>query len=215
MQSFLRPLTLAVALGLAASCSTTKQNVGLGHVDQLTTRIGALEADLAVSRTSVHAAQQVLRSLVNQDFSDADEALRTLVERANECANQAAVLRKRVGPMQSSAEKYFSMWAKSMEDFVNPRLRERSEDRLEGSRLRFDDIVAAMATVHADFDTFNASLNDHALFIGYDFSAGGLDEVKQDLDTFDKQTGQLLRSIDVARETAEDYVRTATPPIRK
>jgi hypothetical protein len=110
--------------------------------------------------------------------------------------------------MKSSAETLFARWGQDLEAFQNVQMRQRSQTRLEETRRRYDAIVTAADPVLWSFDAYNATLRDHALFLGHDLNAGAIDAIGDGIDELEDQFEDLDERFTACEKASSDYVRS-------
>jgi len=174
-----------------------------------------LENALTASSESVRTARTTLQKLIEQDYDDAVITYKAFLTEVERCENQAAALSSAAQPMEKRANRYFSDWEKSLEAFANPRMRERSAARLEGTRSRYQAIIATLDMTHSKFASYNASLRDHALFLSLDFNVDSLADVREDVQTLRDQSFEVENAISSTSDAAEEYIRAAAPPSKE
>lgn len=214
MNSFHRARSFALVLpllaGLAACVSGTKQSAGLRQVDDLLGRIERVQAETLLARQKSAAALAALRTLVDPDFAgDPRAGFAAFAQAIDESERQAKALRGGVLPMKSAAETLFARWNRDLDAFQNVQMRERSQTRLEETRRRYDAIVATADPVLWSYDAYNATLRDHALFLGHDLNAAAVDALADGIDELEEQLEDLDERFGACERSAIEYVRSS------
>lgn len=205
-RSALAAISLSSLL-LAASCSTTKQSVGIDNVDSLVSRVERVHLEIELSKQAVYDSIIKLGPLMAADFKgDPAEAFAAFALATEECEKQANQLRAHVSPMRSSADTVFKTWAESLADFNSPNMRERSQTRLDGTRERFTDVQEAAIESQKGFDGVNAQLRDMVLFLGHDFNSASVEEIREDAFSIRDDARDLGKVLDSCMEAAATYV---------
>jgi hypothetical protein len=93
-----------------------------------------------------------------------------LVRAVEASPDQAKALQKSVRPLRKTGESMLARWTENLESFGNISMRQRSQERLEETRRRYDAILAAAVAAQLAYDAFNGDLSDHALFLEHDFN---------------------------------------------
>jgi hypothetical protein len=211
-------LTTALSAGLVLSaCSSlatlgVKQKGGLERVDELLSHVERVQVEATVSKERSQAALDSLRRLIAPEFKgDAVAAHAELVFAVKTSTEQAAALQKSVRPLRKTGESVFARWSEDLEAFGNLNMRERSQERLEETRRRYDAILAAAVSAQLAFDSFNGDLNDHALFLEHDYNSTSVALMAQELDGLKSRAKELAKRLDACAASCQAYVEFSAP----
>lgn len=209
--SFLATLFAASACASLASLGV-KQKGGLERVDELLSHVERVQVEATVSKERSQAALESLRRLVAPEFKGepvaAHKELLTAVELS---ADQAEALQASVRPLRKTGESVFARWTEDLESFGNLAMRQRSQERLEETRRRYDGILAATVAAQLAFDSFNGDLADHALFLEHDFNATSVALMSQELDGLRSRGKELVKRLDACAAACQAYVEFSAP----
>jgi ElaB/YqjD/DUF883 family membrane-anchored ribosome-binding protein len=214
----LRSLVLAVPfLVLAAGCSTFEvlgisHKDGLEQVDELLTCVERVQVDSAVSKERSQAALEALRTLIAPEFrGDPVTAHQQFVAAVEQSEEQAEALQDDARPLRKTAESVFARWTEDLESFGNLAMRQRSQERLEETRRRYDAIMSAAVAAQLAYDAFNGDLGDHALFLEHDFNATSVGLASQELDGLKSRARELAKRLDACIAACQAYVEFSAP----
>ena len=210
----LRLLFLAAPL-CASACLTAlgvKQKDGLQNVDELLSHVERLQVESSVSKERAQSAFESLRRLVAPEFKgDPASGHAELVGALEQSKDQAEALQDSLRPLRKTAESVFERWTRDLESFGNLAMRQRSQERLEETRRRYDVIVAAAVAAQLAYDSFNGDLNDHALFLEHDFNATSVALMAQELDGVRSRGKELAKRLDACVAACQAYVEFSAP----
>jgi len=83
--------------------------------------------------------------------------------------------------LQESAEEVFEQWTADLEAFTVASLRQRSRTRLNQTKERYEAVLKAVQDAHEAFEVYNLGLRDHATFLGNDFNAASVAEIRMEV----------------------------------
>lgn len=216
-RSLLLSLPLLATLLSTSACSSFSalgmaQKDGLGQVDELLAHVERVHVETAVAKERSQGALDVLRRLIAPEFKgDPASGHADLVAAVEECEEQADALKSRVRPLRKTAESVFARWTKDLESFGNLAMRQRSQERMEETRRRYDAVLAACVSAQVAFDSFNGDLGDHALFLEHDFNAASIAVVAQELEGLRNRSKELARRLDACAAACKAYVEFSAP----
>lgn len=206
-----------VLASLLAGCSGLKslgirQSGGLEAVDELLGEVEQVQVDAAVSKERAMQAMDTLRVLVGPEFrGDAAQGHARLVAAIEESEAQAEALQDDVRPLRKTGEAVFARWTEDLESFGNLAMRQRSQERLEETRRRYDAVLAAAVSAQLAYDSFNGDLGDHALFLENDFNASAVQVVAAELEGLKSRGKELGRRLDTLVAACQAYVEYSAP----
>jgi hypothetical protein len=210
-------LPLLASFLVTGACSSfpvlgRAQKDGLGQVDELLSRVERVNVESAVAKERAQAAVEVLRRLVAPEFrGDPVSGHAELVRAVEQSEAQADALRGGVKPLRKTGESVFERWTADLESFGNLALRQRSQERMEETRKRYDAVLAAAVAAQIACDSFNGDLSDHALFLEHDFNAASVAVVAQELDGLKVRAKELARRLDALAAACQAYVEFSAP----
>lgn len=186
-----------------------KKKDGLVQVDELLTRVEQLHVETELSKERVRESMEALRAIVSPEFGgDAVETYKAFTAAIEASEKQAEKLTDAFKPMEKTADKVFSDWARSLESFSNAEMRDHSQMRLEETRERYEAIVSSTEPAMWAYEAHNRSLRDHALFLGHDFNATAVSELQGEVDGLLKHASQLDKRFDAVLKAAKRYVQS-------
>jgi hypothetical protein len=202
---------LALLTGLTACQSGSKYSESLQQADDIVTRIERVHVECELSKDRAREAAEWLRAIVSGDFEgDALTAYNGFVEAVDASEKQSETLNKAVSPMERAAEPYFDDWSNDLNAFTSPKLRRRSQVKLNRARHRYEEIAMAVEPTQASYEAYNHVLKDIALFLSHDLNAAG--ELKRDVRSVMKLVDELNEGFDETLEAAQTYVQNSALP---
>ncbi len=183
---------------------------GPSQVDDLLARIEAVQVQCETAEKASREAVAALHALVSPDFQgDPLAAYEELLDRIDASGKQAKQLENAVQPMKRAAGPFFAQWEADLAEFSNPELRQRSQTRLDRTRARYDAIVRSVDPALVTFQTFNANMRDHALYLENDFNANSVASLRGSVRVASEQAAQLNGYLKATMNASEQYVQKA------
>jgi hypothetical protein len=188
-------------------------NSGPADVTDLVEAAEAVGGEIDASKQSMLSAVQALQKVTAPDFEgDAVKAHEELEDAIDSSDDQANDLRRSIEKMQAAAEPVFDQWTKDLEAYSNPEMRQRSQARLSAARERYDTVVAAVEPVLVEYETINANLRDHILFLSHDLNAEAVATIQEDVRKVSKEASDLDGAFNSAKAATRSYVESSAQP---
>jgi len=186
---------------------------GPSDVNDLVEAAEAVEGEIDESKQSMLSAVQALQKVTAPDFEgDAVKAHEELEDAIDSSDDQANDLRRSIEKMQAAAEPVFDQWTKDLEAYANPEMRQRSQARLSAARERYDTVVAAVEPVLVEYETINANLRDHILFLSHDLNPEAVATIQEDVKKVSKEASDLDGAFNSAKAATRSYVESSAQP---
>jgi hypothetical protein len=203
-------LALVFSLCALGCASTTKESQSIRQVDDLLTRVERAQVESLVGKEKSNAALASLETLLQPGFGgDAAVSYAELVKSIDQSESQAKVFASCIAPMHGAGERVFDQWAADLESFGSSRMRQRSQARLEETRMRFLALLTAAKSAQLAYDALNADLRDHALFLGHDLNAHAIAAIAPDVVALRERCAELSERFDACAAAARAYVEAA------
>jgi hypothetical protein len=210
----IRVAAAACLLGLV-SCSGlafSKDSSGLTAVDDLLSHVERTQVEALVAKERAQEAMETLRLLVAPEFrGDPAAAHAAFVAAVEASQDQADELQDSVKPLKRTGERVFERWAEDLESFGNIAMRQRSQERLEATRTRYDAILAAAGSAQLAHDAFNGDLHDHALFLEHDFNTTSVAMIAGEMEGLRNRGRELGKRLDGLAGACQAYLEFAAP----
>jgi len=214
MQQRMFPRLSLAALSLLAACASGNRADSPVQVEEMMTWIEKVHIEAERARDAVADSFEKLNELASGRF-DQDPApviYARFVTSIDVAEEQAKRFRECVAPMLSSAEPVFENWQKDVAMIQSERLRQRSELRFAVAKERYDAIKAVAVPAQQTFDSFVASLRDHAIFLAHDLNAGSIDDIQEEVKLVAQTALQLDQNMESTMATTRAYVEESAMP---
>ncbi len=203
-------IVVPAVLAFSSCASTTKQAQSVQEVDDLLTRVERVQVEATVSRDKAREALQNLTVLVAPNFAgDATKAFATLQQSIESSEKETLEFRRAITPMAQSAESVFGRWTADLESFGNTRMRQRSQTRLDETRARYQTVLTTAQAVLVTLESFNADLNDQALFLASDLNASAVQAIHPEVRELHERAKELDGRVETCSAASRNYVESA------
>jgi hypothetical protein len=210
-----RHILVPLACAALVSCGAPLKTEGPQKVDNL---VGALEqvyVEAELSREKLTAAMDRLQVIAAAEFDEGDAAAAyaEFVAALAESQQQAKLMKASIGPMKESAAPIFATWEGDVSDIENETLRERSEERLERTREKFEAIVSNVESTQEKFDALNEGMQDHALFLHNDLNGDSLALIQGEVKKLVELAAEVDEGYETAMTSSRAYIDTTALPL--
>ena len=184
------------------------QSEGLERIKILTKRAEDTVKKIEETEKQLQGTINIYNSIVDSSNTDARKAYRDLVKAVERCESLADDTRKNSELMEQEAHNHFAEWTKNLEGISNENLRQRSQDRLNETRLQYGEILHSGRSARSEFDTFIAALRDQIVYLGYDLNPTAVASLEKDAAKINEQAGALFKMIDEVVLSSKEYIKS-------
>ena len=197
---------------LAGSCGlfSSKEDTGVGNVDKMQSAIEKVHVDCELAQQKVRDTTDLLLALIDGSYQgEPTEVYLRFVRSLEASEKHAAVLRVAVDDMKRTAKPVFETWQGDLLQITNPALRRQSEERLEQTMDRFNEVVAAARSSETGVDAFNQGARDISLFLGNDFNPAAMDAVAPEAQKLEDVSLDVDNRLVAAQTAVQDYMQAS------
>jgi uncharacterized protein YhaN len=203
MHKTFKTIVLGAVLALAASAAAQE---GVKQTERLIKRAEDTVKQIGETKAELQKTLETYNTLVRGGSGDAKKLYNDLRKAADRCEKKREDVRKRSADMEQEAHTFFEEWTASLAGINNEDLKERSQTRLNDTRVSFGEILAAGRRAGADFDIFMAALRDQIVYLGYDLNPSAVASLAEDAKKLNAQADAMFKSIDAVTETINKSV---------
>jgi hypothetical protein len=216
----LSPFRSTALLGVialtASGCGlfSSKAATSVAKVDVMQSSIEKVHVESELAQQRVRDSADLLTTLVTGNYQGqpADVYVR-LVAALEASEKQADKMRDAIDKMKQSATPVFENWQNDLLRITNLDLRRRSEERLDQTRERFDELVSASRAAETGVDAFNQGARDITLFLGSDFNPAAISAIEDDARSVDNLSVDVDQRLRRTQTAAQEYMAASGVPL--
>ena len=134
--------------------------------------------------------------LVANAEGDLKENFSRFQDAIESCSERQQQINSLLDKISTTSTSYFAGWEADIDRIDNPDLRQRSEERLEQTRQRLQQMQTQVATTRSAFEPVMLTLRDHLLYLSNDLTIGAAASLSKDSGKLRTDVGTLTRELD-------------------
>jgi archaellum component FlaC len=202
-------LTLLLAIALTAGVLSAQE--GHKRTDRLIKRAEDTTKEIESTKQQLQKSLILYNSIIDGKAENPRKSYNDLGKSIERCEKKVEDVGKRVESMELEAHNFFAEWTQSLEQITNENLSERSQQRLNDTRVRYGDILRSGRSAGAEFDTFMADLHDQVVYLGFDLNPSAVASLKEDSVKLNEHAGVLFKKIDEVVAAIGEYIKSIQP----
>ncbi|WP_347259284.1 DUF2959 family protein, partial [Methylocaldum sp.] len=91
-------------------------------------------------------------------------------------------------------------------------LKRSSQQKLTGTRRRYDQLIAAMKRAESKMEPVLLTFRDQVLFLKHNLNAQAIASLRGELDSLQTDISALIRSMEVSIREADEFIKSVGGP---
>lgn len=211
MEVTYRGVAVLALLALAATADAQRRDEGVRQAERLVRASEDTIQAIADTRERLVRTMEIYNSLMADNAENRRRLFNNLQREMERTDERLSRVGERVASMDAEADTLFAEWANSAAAIESENLRQRSQERLETTRARYNAIHTAGQEANERYATFMKTLQDHVTFLGHDLNPSAVASLKPDAEKLNKKADALLEHIDITIATANNNIRELQP----
>lgn len=165
-------LSIAIAFTVAA-CSTT----GMQRSQEVQSSMQTVDNDIKSIIVQLDAINSSLTELTKPGQADMKKAFDLFSENASKIKDMQKDFIAHAAEMEANGQEYFAEWDSDKQNYDNPDIQRKSNERREELRETYDMIAENNVGVKEAFKTYVSDINEIQRFLSNDLTSDGMDSI--------------------------------------
>lgn len=205
MKNFIRAGNIYICFCLAAfftvaACSTT----GMQRSEDVQSNMQMVDNDIKEIVVQLDAIGASLDELTKPKQADRKKAFDLFSDNASKIKEMQQDFSKHASDMEASGKAYFSKWDSDKQNYDNPEIQRKSEQRRETLGETYDKIAQNNIGVKEAFQTYVSDINQIERFLSNDLTADGIDAISSTANKVVGNGTQLRNELKNLQDAIED-----------
>ncbi len=203
---------LLVALCVLPACRSiyydTLEAFGTHKRDLLVTRVTDARDDQEAAKEQFVSALDRFTALVGAPDGELSRLYRDLNEELKRSESKADAVRDRIEAVETVGGDLFREWEAELEQYASGDLRRASREKMEQTRSRYDQLVAAMKRPEQKMDAVLEAFRDQVLYVKHNLNAQAISSLQGTVETLEFDTAELVRDMEAAIAEADSFIHS-------
>lgn len=204
--SLLATGTLFPAGGCSSAYYKTMEYFGKEKRDILATRVKDARSDQAEAKQQFKSALERFSSIVNSPNTDLKKAYDKAKSDLETSESKANSVHDRVKSVESVGTDLFKEWETENSAYSDASLRSKSEQLLRDTRVKYDDMLAAMKRADATMEPVLVKFRDNVRFMKSNLNAQAVSAMKGTVSDLQRDIGTLIQEMEASMAESEKFV---------
>ena len=195
-------LGLATVFAVSA-CSTT----GMQRSENVQSSMQTVDNDIKEIVVQIDAIGASLDELTKPGQADMKRAFDLFSDNVSEIKKMEKDFAKHAAEMEKSGEAYFSAWDKDSQQYDNPEIQNRSDERRAALGRTYDQIAQNNVGVNEAFQRYVSDVNEIERFLSNDLTTDGMNAITSTANKVVANGNQLKNELQKLQSAIEDARR--------
>jgi len=202
------PMLAAAMLlsGCQSAYYAAAEKVGYAKRDILVDRVESARDSQQHAREEITDALTEFRKVVAVDGGQLEARYKSLAAQLEDSEQAADAVRERIDAVEHVAGALFDEWNAELAQYSDAGLRARSEQQLNRTRARYQEMIGAMKRAESRLDPALQPLRDQVLFLKHNLNARAIAGLRGEVAQVDAQVDALVRELDKAIAEADRFI---------
>lgn len=126
--------------------------------------------------------------------------------------SHAQAVRDRIDSVQDVAEDLFGEWEDELGQYTSQELRRASERRLDKTRRRYDEMIAAMRSAESKMEPVLSAFRDQVLFLKHNLNARAIASLEDTTRAIEGDVARLIEEMEASIREANAFIEQMGAP---
>jgi hypothetical protein len=208
----MKQLLCVIALCSLAGCSTvyynTMEKFGIAKREIMVDRVKAARTSQKEAKQEFANALEQFRSVVQFKGGNLEAKYNKLNAALQRSERQSQAVKDRIDAVEDVSEALFREWKAELKQYTNAALRRSSEQKLQDTRARYQQLIAAMRAAESRMEPVLQPLREQVLYLKHNLNAQAIGALTDELALVQSQVDRLVADMEKSIAEADAFIAT-------
>jgi Protein of unknown function (DUF2959) len=185
---------------------TAWSKLGYEKRDILVSRVETARDDQTEAKTQFKSTLDQFKELTNFNGGDLEAEYKKLKSSYESCQDIAAKVSKKINSVNDVANAMFDEWSKELDDYHDPNLRAASEQKLNDSKAKYAQLLAAMRNSESKMKPVLDAYQDRVHFLRDNLNAAAISSLGKTSADINTNVQDLITQMDASINEANSFI---------
>jgi chromosome segregation ATPase len=205
-----RIVSIAAILLTVTGCSSAYyavwQKLGYEKRDILVSRVEEARDDQTKAKEQFKSTLDQFKELTNFDGGKLEEEYRKLKSSYDECVDRAKAVSSKITSVDKVASAMFDEWNTELSQYHDDSLRAASQQKLDDSRARYAQLLAAMRNSESKMQPVLDAFQDRVHFLRDNLNAAAISSLQNTSAGISTDVQNLIKDMDASINEANAFI---------
>lgn len=186
---------------------STYEKFGVYKRDLLAKKVTAARDEQKGAQQEFKDALTRLKELTGFEGGKLEKEYRSLQSNYDDAASRVTAVHKRIKDVETIAQDLFAEWEKENGQIQTESLRRTSRQQLNETRIRYDQMLAALKDAEGSMDPVLGKLHDYVLALKHSLNAQAVASLQGESIKIQDDISKLLAEMNASIARADEFVQ--------
>jgi hypothetical protein len=192
--------------GCKSAYYKTWEKLGWEKRDILVDRVKDARDDQEAAKKQFQTTLDEFKSVTGFNGGDLEAKYKKLNSAYEASEKRANDVRDRIKSVQSVANDMFKEWQNELKEYQNQDLRRASEEKLNQTKDRYNQLIEVMQAASAKMDPVLAAFHDQVLFLKHNLNAEAISSLQQTAAGINTDVESLIKDMNASIAEANSFI---------
>ncbi len=198
-------------LSLIAACSQAYygalEKVGIHKRDIMVDRVQEAKQSQEDAKDQFQSALEEFSSVANFQGGDLEDTYKRLNKELERSEARAKDVTARIDSVEDVSIALFDEWELELDQYESQKLRAQSEQQLKDTKVRYQQLMAAMRLAESRIEPVLKPFRDQVLFLKHNLNAKAIASLRGELIQVESDTGKLIKELEKSIAEADRFIQ--------
>jgi len=208
---FAKSSAYLIVLFYLAACSQAYygalEKVGIHKRDIMVDRVQEAKQSQEDAKEQFKSALEEFSSVANFQGGDLEDTYKKLDKELEKSEARAEEVTARIDSVEDVSVALFKEWEQELDQYESQKLRTQSEQQLRETKVRYEQLMAAMRLAESRIEPVLKPFRDQVLFLKHNLNAKAIASLRGELIQVESDTDRLIRELEVSIAEADRFIQ--------
>jgi len=183
------------------------EKVGIHKRDIMVDRVQEAKQSQEEARDQFQSALEEFSSVANFQGGDLEDTYKKLNKELQKSEARAEDVTNRIDSVEDVSIALFKEWEQELDLYESQKLRTQSEQQLKDTKVRYEQLMAAMRLAESRIEPVLKPFRDQVLFLKHNLNAKAIASLRGELLKVESDTDKLIKELEVSIAEADRFIQ--------
>jgi hypothetical protein len=201
-------VTILAISGCSSAYLGALESIGIPKREVMKFRVEKAQISQEETKEQFKTTLEQFTELTNFQGGDLETTYKKLNTAYEASKKKAEEINFRISEIEKVSDALFSEWETELEQYSNAKLRSRSEQKLRGTRVQYNQLINTMKKAEQKTEPVLAVLHDNVLYLKHNLNATAISSLQDDLKDIQTDVAVLIDAMEQSIKESDAFIKT-------
>lgn len=183
------------------------EKAGIHKRDIMVDRVQDAKQSQEDAKEQFQSALEEFSSVANFQGGDLEDTYKKLNKELQKSEARADDVTARIDSVEDVSIALFKEWEKELDQYESQKLRTQSEQQLKETKVRYEQLMAAMRLAESRIEPVLKPFRDQVLFLKHNLNAKAIASLRGELIQVESDTSKLIKELETSIAEADRFIQ--------